>query len=78
MNVQNILSDLRQRRSNLDRAIAALEGLSGMPKRGPGRPKANQTSARKRKTVRMSVAARKRIGEAKRKWWAQQKRKGEK
>jgi hypothetical protein len=79
MNLQQILSDLQSERARLDQAIAALEGLGGTPKRGPGRsPKASQASAPKRKTVHMSAAARKRIGDAKRKWWAQQKKKGKK
>lgn len=78
MNVQQILSDLHQQRKQLDQAIAALEGLGGQSQRGPGRPPKNtgSPSAPARKRRRMSAAARKRIGEAKRKWWAKQKKQG--
>jgi hypothetical protein len=65
MDLQQILSDLHNQRSRLELAIAALEGLS--PKRGPVRPPKNA----KRKT--MSLAARRRIGAAKKAWWAKQK-----
>jgi hypothetical protein len=67
MNLQQILSDLNEQRSRLDQAIAALEGQG--PRRG--RPARNTSSARKTRT--MSPAARRRIGEAKRKWWASKK-----
>ena len=64
MNLQEILSDLRSQRSRLDQAIAALEGLA--PKRGrpPKRARGPRT---------MSLAARRRIGAAKKAWWVQQK-----
>ena len=76
MNLQQILADLHQERARLDRAIAALEGL-GQGKKSPGRPpKASQLSPPKRKARHMSAAARKRIGEAKRRWWTQQKKQG--
>lgn len=68
MNLQQILSELRSQRGRLEQAIAALEGLT--PRRGPGRP---PKSAREPRT--MSAAARKRIGAAKKAWWA--KRKGQ-
>lgn len=67
MNLRQILSDLNDQRNRLDQAIAALEGRA--PRRG--RPAKNASFPRKMRT--MSVAARKRIGEAKRKWWAKQK-----
>jgi hypothetical protein len=63
MDIQQILSDLHSQRSRLDRAIAALEGLAPRPGRPPKKAK--------RKT--MSLAARKRIGAAKKAWWAKQK-----
>lgn len=77
MNLQQILSDLHQQRNRLDRAIAALEGIGSQSKRR-GRPLKNSgtASAPQGKTRRMSAAARKRIGEAKRKWWAKQKKRG--
>jgi len=72
MNIQQILADLQAQRNRLDQAIAALEGIGGQ-KRGPGRP-AKSSTAPARKPYRMSAAARKRISDAKRKWWAQQKK----
>src|SRR5208283_4134710 len=70
MDIQQILSDLRTRRGRLDQAIYVLEGLA--PKRGPGKP--GRTSAQPAgKRRRMSAKARKRIGEAKRRWWAERK-----
>jgi hypothetical protein len=75
MNLQQILSDLHQQRNRLDQAIAALETLGGESKRRPGRPpKKAVSSVPARRSRPMSAAARKRIGEAKRKWWAKQKK----
>jgi len=67
MDIQEILSDLRNERERIDAAIRALEG-SG--KRGPGRPAG---SGRKRRT--MSPAARKRISEMMKIRWAERKKK---
>ena len=60
----NILQELRQEREQLDRAIAALEGVSvnGL------RPKGTQSTRRK-----MSVAARNKIAAAQRARWAKVK-----
>lgn len=60
MNIEQIVADLRAERDRIDSAIAALEGFTGSHGRG-------RAGMRGR---RMSAAARKRIGEAKRKWWA--------
>jgi hypothetical protein len=67
MNIAQILSALQSQRSRLDQAITALEGLR--PKRG-GPTKATSSSLKPRT---MSRAARQRIAEAKRKWWAEKK-----
>ena len=67
MDIQQILSDLRNERERIDAAIRALEG-SG--KRGPGRPSG---SGRKRRI--MSPAARKRISEMMKIRWAERKKK---
>jgi hypothetical protein len=67
MDIQQILSDLKNERERIDAAIRALEG-SG--KRGPGRPAG---SGRKRRT--MSPAARKRISEMMKIRWAERKKK---
>lgn len=67
MELNRILSDLKAERDRLDRAIAALEGGAGNGRRGrrPGR--------RGRRV--MSAEARRKIGEAMRKRWAERKRK---
>jgi len=67
MDIQQILSDLRNERERIDAAIRALEGGG---KRGPGRPVG---SGRKRRT--MSPAARKRISEMMKIRWAERKKK---
>ena len=64
MNTDAILTELRAQRDRIDRAIAALDSR-------------NTRSRQKRTGVRhMSAAARKRIGEAKREWWAERKKSG--
>jgi hypothetical protein len=70
MDIQQILSDLKNERDRIDAAIRALEG--GKSGRGPGRP-AGSGSGRKRRT--MSAAARKRISEMMKLRWAERKKK---
>ena len=65
MNLESILNELRSQRTRLDRAIAALEGA-----RRPGRP----AGAGGTKRRHMNAAVRRRIGAAKKAWWAKQKR----
>jgi hypothetical protein len=67
MNIQQILSDLHDQRRRLDQAIAALDGHA--LRRGRPPKKSSYTS----KPRTMSLAAPKRIGEAKRRWWANKK-----
>jgi hypothetical protein len=73
MDIKQIVSDLHSQRTRLERAISALEGL--VPRRGPERAAKSASAAPVKKRRRMSAEARKRIGEAKRKWWAERKRK---
>jgi hypothetical protein len=68
MDIQQILTDLKNERERIDSAIRALEG--GKPGRGPGRPVG---SGKKRRT--MSAAARKRISEMMKLRWAERKKK---
>ena len=63
MNLESILDELRSQRTQLDPAIAALQGTT--------RPFSVSTAKRRG----MSAAARARIGAAKKAWWAKQKRK---
>jgi hypothetical protein len=67
MDIEQILTELRNERDRVDAAIRALEGGT---KRGPGRPVG---SGRKRRT--MSPAARKRISEMMKIRWAERKKK---
>ena len=74
MDIQNIVAQLRQEASRIDRAIAALVGLDSQPVRRGRPPKARQAApAPSKKRRRMSPAARARIGAAKKAWWARQK-----
>ena len=69
MDIANVVAALKEQRTRIDHAIAALEGLGSPARRG--RPsKAAATTGR-----HMSVAARKRISEAMRQRWAKWKRK---
>jgi len=65
MSLEIILEELRSQRSQLDQAIAALQGTLdvGRPRKAGGRQRSQ-----------MSAAARARIGAAKKAWWAKQKR----
>lgn len=65
MSLESILIELRSQLTQIDQAIAALEGT-----RRRGRPAKTGTTKRRQ----MSAAARARIGAAKRAWWAKQKR----
>jgi hypothetical protein len=66
LNTQSIIAELEAERDRLDSAIKALQGYQ----RGPGRP-AGKPDGRKRT---LSAAARKRIGEAMKKRWAERKK----
>lgn len=82
MNVDSILQQLRDQRSKLDTAIAALEGGAGpgnsIRRRGrpPGSTTKTAATGRKRRT--MSAAARKRIADAMKARWAAAKKSGKK
>jgi hypothetical protein len=67
LDTHSIIAELEAERDRLNTAISALQGRHG--KRG--RP-AGKTDGRKR---HLSAAARKRIGEAMKKRWAERKRK---
>ena len=71
MDIQQIVSDLKNERDRIDAAIRALEGTGRMG-RGPGRP-VGSGKGRKRRT--MSAAARKRISEMMKLRWAERKKK---
>ena len=74
MDIQNILVDLKRERENIDRAIAALEGLGSQTRRG--RPVGSRNApAAKRQRRHMSAAARKRISAMMKLRWAERKKK---
>lgn len=72
MEIQNILGDLKKQRQNIDRAIAALEGLGSGRRRG--RPTGSSAAAR-RPRRHMSAVSRKRISEMMKQRWAERKKK---
>jgi hypothetical protein len=72
MNIHQILDYLKEEISRLDGAINALEGVVAPGRRGrPPKSQASPSASRKRT---MSPAARKRIGAAKKAWWAAQQK----
>ena len=70
MDIQAIVSNLKDERSRIDQAISALEGLTSTAPRRGRPPKATSPVGRRR---RMSPAARKRISEAMKQRWAKWK-----
>ena len=74
MILQQIVAVLTAERNLLDRAIAALNGISTQPRRGRP-PKAVQTSARPKRRRRMSAAARRKLSRLLKQRWAQGKMK---
>ena len=77
MDIESIVTQLREELGRIENAIAALVGLSSQPapRRGPGRPAGSKNAASKptQKKRTMSAAARKRISEAMKQRWAKQK-----
>jgi hypothetical protein len=79
MDIQNVLQQLETERDRVNRAIAALQELQGIPSTPRrGRPPKNPQntgllSMPKKRT--MSPAARKRISEMMKKRWAERRRK---
>ena len=67
MDITTVVQALKERRSRIDRAIAALERLASPARRGRP-PKAASPIVRPRR--HMSAAARKRISEAMKQRWA--------
>lgn len=74
MNLQQIMAELRAERDRLDRAIAAVNGISTQPRRGRP-PKTAQIAARPKRRRRLSAAGRKRISEAAKRRWAKRRKK---
>jgi hypothetical protein len=70
MNIESIVSALKEQRGRIDQAVTALEGIGSRARRSRP-PKATSTQLGSRR--RMSAAARKRISEAMKQRWAKWK-----
>lgn len=68
MDIQQIVSALRDEKDRLEQAISALEGGNGRRSRGLG------NGRRGRRRRRLSAAAKRRISEMMKKRWAERKR----
>jgi|GEM_PF-3430464 len=77
MDITQIVADLKAEVARIESAIASLVGLGSQPARR-GRPPKSQVSQSAPRKRTMSPAARKRIGTAKKAWWAKQKGKSPK
>ena len=76
MNVGQIVSELKKERDNLDRAIAALEGIGGKQpqvNKVSGKPSTAKISKKGRSGI--SAAGRKRLSEAMKKRWQERRAK---
>jgi hypothetical protein len=78
MDLGKILSELRKERDGLNRAIAALEGITGPLRRtsktsGKASIASTKTATKRRKGI--SAAGRKRISEAMKKRWQERRAK---
>ena len=67
MDIANVVAALKEQRTRIDHAIAALEGVGSRARRGRP-PKTGSPTGR-----HMSAAARERISEAMKQRWAKQK-----
>jgi len=74
VNIQQIVAELTTERDRLDRAIAALNGISTQPRRGRPR-KTAQIAARPKRRRRLSAEGRRRISEAAKRRWARVRKK---
>jgi len=74
VNLQQIIAELTTERDRLDRAIAALNGISAQPRRGRP-PKNKHIAARPKRRRRLSAEGRKRISEAAKRRWAKRRQK---
>jgi hypothetical protein len=76
MNVGQIVSELKKERDNLDRAIAALEGIGGKQpqvRKIPAKPSTAKIIKKGRSGI--SAAGRKRLSEAMKKRWQERRAK---
>jgi hypothetical protein len=74
MDTARLIRDLRAEKVRIDRAIAALEALSGSGARSQSPQSAAPAVRKRRKRGVMSAAGRKRISEMMKKRWAARRR----
>ena len=74
LNLNSILSELKSHRKRIDHAIAALEGTAVTASKEVAQDVATTVKKTRRRVFKMSAEARKRISNAKKKWWAKRKR----
>jgi hypothetical protein len=76
VSIESILQELKKERNQLDRAIAALEGVNASSLR-IGKPGSSaQSSDKEKRGGGISAAGRKRLSEAMKKRWAERRKKG--
>jgi hypothetical protein len=76
LDIQKILSDLQREKTQLDRAIAALEGLEARSSARTGMAGKAPAGGQRKKRGRMSAEGRRRLSEAMKKRWAERRKKG--
>jgi hypothetical protein len=76
LNLDSILSDLKTERNRLSRAIEALEEGTISTSEDVAKTVTRTWKKAGRKAFTMSDEARKRISDAKKKWWAKRKKLG--
>jgi len=76
MNIGQIVSELKKERDDLNRAIAALEGIGGRrPQTGKISEKGSTAQTSRKRRRGLSAAGRRRISEAMKKRWAERRAK---
>src|ERR1700737_4079202 len=74
MNLGQIVSELKKERDDLNRAIAALEGIGGRrSQKGKLSEKASAVKTSRKRRRSLSAAGRRRISEAMKKRWAERR-----
>jgi hypothetical protein len=76
MDINEIVSNLREERDRINEAIQALEGTAGNGRRGRRRGVVHQAATGRKPKRRLSAAAKKRLSESAKARWAKAKRAG--
>jgi hypothetical protein len=75
VSLQQIVAELTAERDQLDKAIAALNGISTQPRRGRPPKKMQTTTTSRRRRRHLSAEGRRRISEAAKRRWAKHRKK---